>query len=161
MEVSRHNTGTMYYSGHLLFIALSTHSFTTLEVGVECKCCICFVTVLSTKVNCIWYLHFYGIKLEFMGLYIQNALDLDFRVPWLISQAVLLKKKKRRNCWFFRCMNVPVVTAVVLKDCCFSSHFNEIQDRGFSQITALEIKCQRLHLLLRKALVLNVLLVDS
>lgn len=24
-----------------------------------------------------WYLHFYGIKSEFMGMYIQNSLDLD------------------------------------------------------------------------------------
>lgn len=67
-------------------------------------------------------------------------------------------------------MTVPVVTDVghvQLKYYCFSSHFNEIQNGIFSEITLLAIKCLSLRkkaifaLLLRKVVVQKVLLVDS
>lgn len=93
-EVSAHNTGALHYSDYLLFIALGIHCFTALEVAVRCKCYICLATVLCT--NCIWYLHFYDIKSDFIGVYIQK-LGFRFRVVWLKTPAVLLKKLQQNN----------------------------------------------------------------
>lgn len=97
VEVSIHNTGSMYYGGCLLFIASSTCSFTTLEVGVRSKCCICLVTELCTKINFIWYLHFCGIRLEFMGVYIQNTLVLDSGFLGWYPKLFYYKKKKKKK----------------------------------------------------------------
>lgn len=127
--------------------------------------------MVCTKLNCIWYLHFYGIKSDFMGVCIQN-LGFRFRVVWLKSPGVLLKKLQQNN-WtscFSKGMNVHVVTAVghvQFKYNCFSSYFNEIQNGSFSEITLLAIKCLSLRkkdifaFLLRKVVVQKVFLVDS
>lgn len=98
-EVSAPNIGARHYSYCLLFIALGIHCFTILE----CKCYICLFTMVCKKLNCIWYLHFYGIKSDFIGVCIQN-LGFRFRVVWLKSPGVLLKKTptKQLNLLFFQ-----------------------------------------------------------
>lgn len=67
-------------------------------------------------------------------------------------------------------MTVPVFSDVghgQLKYYCFFSHFNEIQNGSFSEITLLAIKCLSprkkdiFALLLRKVVMQKVLLVDS